>query len=84
MESELCERVNYDALCFYLNNYIKGYYTLPVFMKWFIPKCWNTSQADQFVWEVKLLVSEYTNGHKTEHELKEELTKINRKIHESV
>lgn len=61
-----------------LASYIVGEISLGEFEDWFVPASWNVSQSNNsnavnLVYEIELWLSEYSDGHWNEQELKNNL-----------
>src|SRR5581483_2526465 len=58
-----------------LREYLEGRVPLREFEDWFVSRTWNVRQFDDpslndLVYEIELRLAEYTNGHRTEGELR--------------
>jgi hypothetical protein len=59
-----------------LADYVTGRLSLRAFHRWFMPATWDVDGLDRLgdvVNQIKLHLAEFTNGHRTEHELKDAL-----------
>lgn len=64
-----------------LLGYLNGGTDLHAFEDWFVPAAWDIEksgacQALDLTYEVELLLAEYTNGHRSESDLREELCRL--------
>jgi len=61
-----------------LRRYLSGDLSLAEFEDWFVPRTWNIHQVGDpgladLAYEIDLRLAEYSNGHRTENDLKEVL-----------
>jgi hypothetical protein len=63
-------------------GFISGKTDLQSFEDWFVPATWDIeksgspAQTFELAHEIELLLAEYTNGHRSESNLKEELSRV--------
>ncbi len=63
-----------------LGQYLAGLITLREFEEWFSPATWDVENSGEpaaatLTWEIELRLAEYSNGHRTDGELRELLQK---------
>src|SRR5437762_2500883 len=64
-----------------LTRYLNGLISLRQFQEWFVPATWNVEQihdqsAYDLTYDIELKLAEFSNGHLTENQLREELRQI--------
>ncbi len=65
-----------------LRSYLDGKVTLRKFRQWFVPATWDLKDDDapirvrDLVDDAKLLMAEYTGGHRTEGDLRARLSEL--------
>lgn len=70
-----------ESVWFQLSRYLLGQISLADFEDWFASASRNSHQIEdkplrQLLGEIQLSLSEYSSGHRTEEELREQLTRI--------
>lgn len=71
MEHSLDVQIRYKLM-----SYLLGEISLQSFEDWFVPSSWNVDQsknqdAINMVYEIELRLAEFSNGHRSEEELKD-------------
>jgi len=60
---------------YWVRRYLDGEVSLRPFQEWFVPRTWTVDAVGAaqaaFAYEIELDLAEYSNGHRTEEELRE-------------
>ena len=71
--------LNADVIRKRLSDYLTGKKSLKAFHTWFVPATWDAAESAsdemrELIYEIALLLAEYTSGHRTETSLRDKLT----------
>jgi hypothetical protein len=75
------DHLNESSIRLRLLRYLDGTDSLRMFRQWFVPSTWNVEEwasprLQELVYSIKLLLAEYTSGHRSEEDLRARLSDL--------